>query len=79
MIASKYLVFSNYAGWKKPIFQFLVFIAKGHADLDIVYGIFGGDARRIGDMRHLFIDVLCDKFSDRITGPSLRTFAPQFE
>ena len=58
---------------------FLAFIAKGYTDLDMAYGIFAGDPRRIGDMRHLFVDVIYNKFNNRITGYSLRIFAPRFE
>ena len=44
-----------------------------------MHGIFGGDPRRIGDMRCLFVDVIYDKFNNKITGLSLRIFAPRFE
>ena len=58
---------------------FVAFIIKGYTDLDMTHGIFGGDSRRISDMRCLFVDVICDKFNNRIIGLSLHVFAPRFE
>ena len=45
----------------------------------MTHGIFNSDPRRIIDMRHLFIDVIYNKFNNRITGSSLHVFAPRFE
>ena len=58
---------------------FVAFIAEGYTNLDMMHDIFGGDPRMIRDMRCLFIDVIYDKFNNRITESSLCIFAPRFE
>ena len=58
---------------------FVAFIAEGYTNLDMMHDIFGGDPRMIRDMRCLFIDVIYDKFNNRITESSLHIFAPRFE
>ena len=47
--------------------------------IDLSQSVFGGNPRRLSDIKNTMIDALFDKYHNKITGNSLAIYSPFFE